>query len=94
VVTTSIHETREGAAEAAQVLFRRPDYAGVTLDDLAAQGALVWGTPADCFEVLKEYVLAGARSLTLNFVPFGDASAARRGIDLYASRVLPRLAEL
>jgi probable F420-dependent oxidoreductase len=94
VVTTSVHETRDGAAEAAQVLFRRSDYGAVTLDDLAAQGALVWGTPADCFEVLKDYVHAGATSLTLNFVPFGDAGAARRGIDLYSSKVLPRLAEL
>lgn len=94
VVTTAIHETREGAAELAEVLRRRADYKDVDLDVLAAQGALVWGTPVDCVEALRGYVEAGARSLTLNFVPFGDADSARRGMELYAAKVLPRLAEL
>ena len=94
VVTTSIDEDRNRAAERAEVLLRRPDYAGLSPTDLAAMGALVWGTPEDCFEALRDYVEAGARTLTLNFVPFGDASAARRGMELYASRVLPRLVDL
>ena len=94
VVTTAIHETREGAAALAEVLRRRADYRDLSFDDLAAQGALVWGTPDDCFNALRPYVEAGARSLTLNFVPFGDASSARRGMELYAAKVLPRLAEL
>lgn len=94
VVTTAIHEDRERAAAQAEVLHRRADYAQLSLDDLAGLGALVWGTPDDCFEALRGYVTAGARHLTLNFVPFGDPSAAKRGMELYAAKVLPRLIEL
>jgi probable F420-dependent oxidoreductase len=94
VVTTAIAEDRDRAADLASVLQRRADYAELSLDELADQGALVWGTPDDCFEALRPYVEAGARTLTLNFVPFGDASSARRGMELYAAKVLPRLAEL
>lgn len=94
VVTTAISETKAGAADLASVLRRRADYKDIDFDDLSAQGALVWGTPDDCLRALEPYVRAGARSLTLNFVPFGDASSARRGMELYAAKVLPRLAEL
>ena len=94
VVTTAIHEDRDRAAELAEVLRRRADYRDVSFADLRAQGALVWGTPDDCLESLRGYVEAGARWLTMNFVPFGDASAARRGMELYAAKVLPRLAEI
>lgn len=94
VATTAIHETREGAAALAEVLRGREDYRSQSFDELAAQGALVWGTPEDCFKTLRGYVEAGARSITLNFVPFADPSASRRGMELYAAKVLPYLAEL
>jgi probable F420-dependent oxidoreductase len=94
VVTTAIHEDRDRAADLAEVLHRRPDYRELGLEQMAAKGTLVWGDPDDCFRALRPYVEAGATSLTLNFVPFGDASSARNGMELYAAKVLPRLAEL
>ena len=91
LVTTAIHETREGAAEIAEVLRRRGDYAGISLEELASRGAIVWGTPDDCRAAIQAYLDVGVRHVTLNFVPFGDGGAARRGMELYASRVAPRL---
>jgi probable F420-dependent oxidoreductase len=94
VVTTAVHEDRARAMELAEVLRRRGDYKDLSYDEMAAKGTLVLGSPDDCFEALRGYVEAGARTLTMNFVPFGDPSAARRGMELYAAKVLPRLAEL
>jgi probable F420-dependent oxidoreductase len=90
--TTSIHEDRARAGEAAAVLRRRRDYADLTLEEMRDRGILMWGDPDDCLRALEPYVEAGVREFTLNFVPFADADAAIRGMELYAAKVLPRLA--
>lgn len=89
--TTAIHEDRDRAAELASVLHRRVDYRDMSLDEMRRRGLLVWGTPDDCLRAIEGYIAAGARNFTLNFVPFGDPDSALRGMDLYASKVLPRI---
>jgi probable F420-dependent oxidoreductase len=91
LVTMAIAETREKAAELASVLMRRDDYAGLTLDDLAAKGLLLWGTPDDCRRALEPYIEAGVQHFTINFVPFADADAGMRGMELVASRIWTHL---
>ncbi len=89
--TTAVHEDRDKAAELASVLHRREDYASMSLEEMRDRGILIWGTPDDCRRALEGYIAVGVRHFTLNFVPFADADAAVRGMDLYASKVLPRL---
>ena len=91
LLTTAVHEDRQRAGELASVLRRRKDYAQLTLDEMRNRGILIWGTPDDCLRDLEAYIKAGVRYFTINFVPFADAEAAMRGMDLYASKILPRL---
>ena len=88
---TSIHEDRSRAGEAAAVLRRRSDYADLSLDEMRDRAILMWGTPDDCLRAIEPYVEAGVREFTLNFVPFADIDSAIRGMELYASKVLPHL---
>lgn len=89
--STAIHENREQAADLASVLYRRADYAGLSMEDLRTRGILSWGNVDDCLRALDLYIKAGVRYFTLNFVPFADANAAMHGMELYASKILPRL---
>ena len=91
LITLAIGRTREKAAERASVLGRRPDYAGMSLEEMAAKGAVVWGDPEECLRGIEGYVGAGVRYFTFNFVPFGSPDAARQGIELVAEHVAPRL---
>jgi probable F420-dependent oxidoreductase len=91
LLTLAIGRTRDEAAERASVLGRRPDYAGLGLDEMAAKGSVVWGDVDDCLRGIEGYVAAGVRYFTFNFVPFGSADAAREGIELVAEGIAPRL---
>ena len=92
LLTLAIGRTREEAADRASVLSRRPDYAGLSLEEMAAKGSVVWGDPDDCLRGIEGYIEAGVRYFTFNFVPFGSPDAARTGIELVAERIMPRLA--
>jgi probable F420-dependent oxidoreductase len=89
--TTSIHEDRDRAGEAAAVMRRRSDWADLSLEEMRDRAILMWGNPDDCLRAIEPYVKAGVREFTLNFVPFADMEAAIRGMELYAAKVLPRL---
>jgi len=91
LVTTSVADDRATALEPTAILRRRPDYADLSPEEMTRRGILLWGTPDDCVRALEPYVEAGVRYFTLNFIPFGDMTAARRGMELYASQVLDRL---
>jgi probable F420-dependent oxidoreductase len=91
LLTLAIGKTRDEAAERAEVLRRRPDYAGLTLEEMTAAGSVVWGDPDDCLRGIEGFVAAGVRYFTFNFVPFGSPDAARDGIDLVARHIAPRL---
>lgn len=91
LLTLAIGRTREEAAERASVLSRRPDYAGLTLEEMAGKGSVVWGDPDDCLRGIEAYVDVGVRYFTFNFVPFGSPDATRAGIELVAERIAPRL---
>ena len=91
LLTLAIGRTRDEAAERAEVLRRRPDYAGLSLEEMTAAGSVVWGDPDDCVRGIEQYVAAGVRYFTFNFVPFGSPEAARDGIELVARHVAPRL---
>lgn len=91
LITMALADDRETAADLASVLYRRPDYAGLSLDEMSKRGVLLWGTPDDCRRALDPYIEAGVRNFTVNFVPFADSDAALRGMDLVASRIWPHL---
>lgn len=91
LLTLAIGRTREEAAERAEVLRRRPDYAGLSLDEMTAAGSVVWGDPDDCLRGIQRFVEAGVRYFTFNFVPFGSPDAARAGIELVAKHIAGRL---
>jgi probable F420-dependent oxidoreductase len=91
LITLAIGRTRDEAAERASVLSRRPDYAGLTLEEMVGKGSVIWGDPDDCLRGIEGYVGAGVRYFTFNFVPFGSPDAAREGIELVAKHIVPRL---
>ncbi|MFQ5860121.1 MAG: LLM class flavin-dependent oxidoreductase [Dehalococcoidia bacterium] len=88
---TAIHGDRAKAAEMASSMLRRADFAHFSLEGLRSSGIVLYGNPDDCVRSLEAYVKAGVRYFTLNFVPFSDLDAAMRGMELYATRVLPRV---
>ena len=42
--------------------------------------------------VIETYVEAGVEEFTMSFVPMDDLDGVRRGLDLYAEKVMPRFA--
>jgi probable F420-dependent oxidoreductase len=91
LLTLAIGKTREEAATRAEVLRRRPDYAGLSLEEMTAAGSVVWGDPDDCLRGIEEFVAAGVRYFTFNFVPFGSPDAGRAGIELVAKHIAGKL---
>jgi probable F420-dependent oxidoreductase len=91
LLTLAIGRTRGEAAERAEVLRRRPDYATLSLEEMTAAGSVVWGDPDDCLRGIEGFVEAGVRYFTFNFVPFGSPDAARAGIELVTKHIAGRL---
>ncbi|MFQ5861064.1 MAG: LLM class flavin-dependent oxidoreductase [Dehalococcoidia bacterium] len=91
---TVIHQDRSKAVELAQVLRRREDWASYSLEEMERMGMVIYGTPDDCARSVERYIQAGVRYFTFTFVPITDVEAAMRGMELYASQVLPRFASV
>ncbi|MFQ5894646.1 MAG: LLM class flavin-dependent oxidoreductase [Nitrospinota bacterium] len=86
---TCIAPTREEAYRMASGLFRRADWSGLDIPQLMARGCVIAGTPEDCIQGLERYVAAGVRHFSLSFIPISETDLTRRGLELYAERVLP-----
>ncbi|MEE9593155.1 MAG: LLM class flavin-dependent oxidoreductase, partial [Thermoplasmata archaeon] len=91
VYPTVIDEDHGKAEEKIAVLRRRADFAHLSAEQMRERGLVLWGNPDDCTRSMEEYIKAGVRYFTLSFVPVADADSAMRGMELYATRVLPRL---
>lgn len=95
---TTISENRADIERAADLLRQRRntngflDYAGLSAEDISAQGAILMGDPDAICRRLEPWVNAGLEELTVSFLPLDDMDGVRRGIDLYATKVAPRFA--
>jgi probable F420-dependent oxidoreductase len=86
----AVAPTEEQAQEAASVLRRRADWATLSLPELADRGIAIVGTPDQATRAIEKYVDAGVEYFTLGFVPLDALDATRRGMDLFAEKVMPR----
>jgi len=88
---TSVHEDRSRVGEAAAVLRRRGDYPSLALEETRDREILMWVDPKDYIRAIEPYVEASVLEFIFNPVRFGDIDVAIRGMQLYASKVVPRL---
>jgi len=72
------------------MLRRKPDYSGLSVEEINNRGVIMMGTPDQVCRALAPYVEAGVEEITVSFVPMDDLEMIRRGIDLYAEKVMPR----
>ena len=89
---TAISENRGEIEKTVALLRQRPDYAGLTLEAINQRGVTMLGNPDQVCRTLEPYAEAGVEEFTMSFVPMDDLDAIRRGIDLYAEKVMPRFA--
>ncbi len=89
---TAISENGAEIEKTAAMLRRRQDYAGLSLDAINSRGVTMLGHPDQVCRTLEPYAEAGVEEFTMSFVPMDDLDAIRRGIDLYAEKVMPRFA--
>jgi probable F420-dependent oxidoreductase len=95
----TISEDRADIERAADMLRRRSnaggflEYAGLSAEEISAQGAILLGTPDQICAKLEPYVKAGMEELTVSFLPLDDMDGIRRGIELMATKVRPRFAD-
>lgn len=76
----------------ATMLRQRPSYAGLSVEEINSRGVTMMGTPDQVCRALEPYAEAGVEEFTVSFVPMDDLDLIRRGIDLYARKVMPRFA--
>ena len=86
----AIAPTEAEAQEFASVLRRRVDWADLSLADLADRGIAIVGTPDQAVKAIEKYVEAGVEYFTLGFIPLDALDATRRGMELFAEKVMPR----
>ncbi|MBI3919127.1 MAG: LLM class flavin-dependent oxidoreductase [Betaproteobacteria bacterium] len=87
---TAISEDAGEIERAAAMLRRKPAYSGRSVDEINQTGVVMMGTPEQVGGALEPYVEAGVEEFTMSFVPMDDLDLTRRGIDLYARKVMPR----
>jgi probable F420-dependent oxidoreductase len=76
----------------AELLRRREEYVGKSIDEINDQGAIIMGTPGDVLHRLQPYVDAGLEQLTVSFHPLDDIDGIRRGLELFRTKVMPHFA--
>jgi probable F420-dependent oxidoreductase len=86
---TTISDSGKDIEKAADMLRRRPEYAGKTVDEINNRGAVIMGSPAQVIERLQPYAQAGVEEFTISFHPLDDLDGIRRGLELYATKVMP-----
>lgn len=89
---TSISANSSNIEKAAAMLRKKEAYAGLSLDEINNRGVVMMGNPDQVCRALEPYVEAGVEEFTMSFIPMDDLDGIRRGIDLYAEKVMPRFA--
>ena len=87
---TSISEDKDQVERTAAMLRRKPDYSGRSVEEINNLGVVMMGNPDQVCRALEPYAEAGVEEFTVSFVPMDDHDMIRRGIDLYAEKVMPR----
>lgn len=87
---TSISENKDEIERTAAMLRRKPDYSGRSVEEISKLGVIIMGNPDQVCRALEPYAEAGAEEITVSFLPMDDLDGVRRGIDLYAEKVMPR----
>ena len=88
----AISEDRGSLDRVVEMLRRRKDWEALPREDLTERGPIVMGTPEEVVVALKRYATAGVEHFTLGFVPLDDHEAIRKGMLLFADKVLPAFA--
>ncbi len=87
---TCISEDKDEIERAAAMLRRKSDYAGRSVEEINKLGVVMMGNPDQVCGALEPYAEAGVEEFTVSFVPMDDLDMIRRGIELYAEKVMPR----
>ena len=87
---TSISEDTNEIERVAAMLRQRPSYAGLSVEEINSRGVTMMGNPDQVCRALEPYAEAGVEEFTVAFVPMDDIDLIRRGIELYAEKVMPR----
>jgi probable F420-dependent oxidoreductase len=87
---TAVSEDAGEVERVAAMLRRKPAYSGRSVEEINQLGVLMMGTPEQVCRGLEPYAEAGVEEFTMSFVPMDDLDLIRRGIDLYATKVMPR----
>lgn len=87
---TSISENQDEIERTAAMLRRKPNYSGRSVAEINQLGVIMMGNPDQVCRALEPYAEAGVEEFTVSFVPMDDLDGIRRGIDLYAEKVMPR----
>ena len=86
-----ISENQADIDRAVAVLARNADFAGLSVDEINDRGVIIMGSPAQVVDRLAPYAEAGVEEFSVSFHPLDDITGLRRGMDLYASKVMPQL---
>jgi alkanesulfonate monooxygenase SsuD/methylene tetrahydromethanopterin reductase-like flavin-dependent oxidoreductase (luciferase family) len=89
---TCVSKDPKEVERVAAMLRRRPTYAGRSVEEMNSLGVMMMGNPDQVCRALEPYVEAGVEEFTVAFVPMDDLDGIRRGIDLYAEKIMPRFA--
>lgn len=89
---TMISHDRALIERSLQMLRKRPEYTGLSHDEINDKGTIMIGTPDEVCRRIEPYAAAGVEEFTFLFHPLDDLEVVRRGIDLYAEHVIPRFA--
>lgn len=92
VFLSTVSEDPGDIERAASLLRQRPEYTPMSIAEINDVGAVILGSPDELTRRLEPYVEAGVEELTISFHPLDDIDGMRRGISLYAEKILPRFA--
>jgi probable F420-dependent oxidoreductase len=87
-----ISEDRADIDRSVALLHRRPEYEGLSLEEIRGKGVIMIGTPDDVCRQIEPYAEAGVEEFSFLFHPLDDLDGVRRAIDLYAKKVMPQFA--
>lgn len=86
----TISEKSEDIEKAASLIRTRSGQEDFSLEQLNSLGEFILGEPDQVCKMLEPYVEVGVEEFTISFHPLDDMDGIHRGIDLFASKVMPR----
>jgi probable F420-dependent oxidoreductase len=90
-VWVAIDASRTDAVRKAERLRQRAGWETLTPGDMQEKGLIVVGNPDDCYERLAQYAEAGARYITVGFLPVRSTKQIMEDMTLFWQEVGARL---